>query len=106
MTRLALLVPAALICLAAAPAPKAPAAKPPPAKAAAPAKPAATPAKPAATSASGPFDATNPQGLMDVLGAAGAKVQTSRRDGDAVFVAVTSNVANFSMQFAGCNPQG
>ena len=98
MTRLALILPAALLCLAAAPAPKAPPAKAPPAKATTPAKP--PPAKPAA------FDATNPQGLMDILGAAGAKVQTSRREEDAVFVAVTSTVANFSMQFAGCNPQG
>lgn len=92
----ALLLPAALICLGAAPAPKPVPAKPAPAKAAPAARPAADTA----------FDATNPQGLMEILGAAGAKVQTSRREDDAVFVAVTSNVANFSMQFAGCNPQG
>ena len=105
MTRRALLLPAALLCLAAAPAPKTPPAKPAPAKAAAPAKPPTTPpAKP--TAEPGGFDASNPQGLMDILGAAGAKVQTSRREDDAVFVAVTSNVANFSMQFAGCNAQG
>ena len=62
MTRLALILPAALLCLAAAPASKAPPAKAPPAKAAAaPAKPA--PAKPAAAG----FDATNPQGLMEIL---------------------------------------
>jgi hypothetical protein len=100
MTRTALLaLPAALLCLAAAPAPKTAPAKPPPAKAA-PAK--AAPARPAA----GPFDAQNPQGLMGILDAAGAKVQTSRREGDAVFVAVTSTAANFSMQFAGCDAQG
>ena len=105
MTRLALLLPAALLCLAAAPAPKSAPAKPAPAKVAAPAKPApAKPTKPAADAA--PFDASNPQGLMEILGAAGAKVQTSRREADAVFVAVSSNVANFSMQFAGCNAQG
>ena len=98
MTRLALILPAAMLCLAAAPAPKAPAARPPPAKAAAPATPAAAPAS--------DFDTTNPQALMEILGAAGAKVQTSRREDDAVFVAVTSSVANFSMQFAGCTPQG
>src|SRR5690349_1057334 len=105
MTRLALLLPAALICLAAAPAPKAAPAKAP-AKAA-PAKPA--PAKAAASAAkadAGGFDATNPQALMDVLGAAGAKVQTDRREADAVFVTVTSPAANFSLQFAGCTPQG
>jgi hypothetical protein len=92
MTRnLLVLLPAAVLCLAAAHAPKPPAAKP-------------APAKPAATGA--PFDATNPQGLMGVLDAAGAKVQTTKRDVDAVFVAVTSTAANFSMQFAGCNEQG
>jgi Putative bacterial sensory transduction regulator len=99
--RALLIVPAALACLAAAPAKppatKAAAAKtPPPA-----AKPAAKPAAPAS-----PFDATNPQSFMDLLAAAGAKVQTSRKEEDAVFVAVTSAAASFSMQFAGCTPQG
>jgi hypothetical protein len=106
MTRTALLaIPAALICLAAAPAPKTAPAKAPPAKAA-PAK--AAPAKPAAPKAApaGPFDGQSPQGLMGLLDAAGAKVQTNRRDGDAVFVTVTSAAANFSMQFAGCDAQG
>lgn len=92
--RALLIVPAALACLAAAPA------KPPAAKAAA-AKPAAKPAAPAS-----PFDATNPQSFMDLLAAAGAKVQTNRKEEDAVFVAVTSAAASFSMQFAGCTPQG
>ena len=85
MTRHLLLLPAALFCLAAAPAPKA-----------------AAPAKAPA----GPYDAQNPQGLMDLLGAAGAKVQTSRKEEDSVFVTVTSTAANFSLQFAGCNAQG
>jgi hypothetical protein len=99
--RALLILPAALACLAAAPAPtKAPPAKAPAAKA----PPAKTPAPKAAPAA--PFDATNPQSLMDIRGAAGAKVQTGRREGDAVFVAVTSTAASFSMQFAGCNPQG
>ena len=92
MIRLALLLPAALLCLAAAPAPKA-----------APPKPSA---KPPVAAAAADFDATNPQALMEILGAAGAKVQTSRREDDAVFVSVISSVANFSMQFAGCTPQG
>ncbi|MBW8814948.1 MAG: hypothetical protein JF588_16125 [Caulobacterales bacterium] len=97
----ALLAPAAALCLAAVHAPKAAPAKP-----AAP-KPAAAPAtaRPAVPT-TGPFDMTNPQGLMSVLDAAGAKVQTSKRDADSVFVAVTSPAANFSMQFAGCNEQG
>lgn len=97
-----LIVPAALACLAAAPAPapKAPAPKAPTAKAP------ATKAPPAKIAPAVPFDATNPQSMMDLLGSAGAKVQTSRREEDAVFVAVTSPAADFSMQFAGCNPQG
>jgi hypothetical protein len=97
MIRHLLLVPAALACLAAAPAPKAPAAKAPAAKAA-PAKPAPKPAA--------PYDAQNPQDLMAILGEAGAKVQTGRKEADSVFVTVTSTAANFSLQFAGCNPQG
>jgi len=104
MTRLRLLLlPAALLCVAATPP-----AKPAPAKpAAAKAAPAKAPARPvAAAPAAGSFDATNPQGLMDLLGAAGAKVQTSRREEDSVFVAVTSTAASFSLQFAGCSPQG
>lgn len=99
--RALLILPAALACLAAAPAQKAPATKAPAAKAP-PAK--APPAK--AAPLTGPFDATNPQALMDLLGQAGAKVQTNRREADAVFVAVSSPAASFSMQFAGCNPQG
>lgn len=99
--RTLLILPAALACLAAAPAQKAPATKAPAAKAPA-AK--APPAK--AAPLTGPFDATNPQALMDLLGQAGAKVQTNRRDADAVFVAVSSPAASFSIQFAGCNPQG
>jgi len=92
-----LILPAALLCLAAAPAPK-PAAKAAPAKAA--------PAKPAAAPLAGPFDSQNPQGLTELLGEAGAKVQTNRREEDSVFVTVTSMAANFSLQFAGCSPQG
>jgi len=101
--RALLILPAALACLAAAPAPKTP-----PAKAAAAKAPAAkAPAPKAAPApAASTFDATNPQSLMDILGGAGAKVQTSRKEGDAVFVAVTSTAASFSMQFAGCSPQG
>ena len=97
-----LLLPAALLCLAAAPPPKAAPAK------ASPARPgtATVTAPKAAMPPTSPFDATNPQGIMDLLSTAGAKVQTSRREDDAVFVAVTSTAASFSMQFAGCSPQG
>jgi hypothetical protein len=73
-----------------------------PAKAA-PAKTA--PAKPSAAVA-GPYDATNPQNLIDLLTAAGAKVATNRREDDSVFVTITSAAANFSVQFAGCNASG
>ena len=101
MIRHALLIaPLALLCMAAAPAPKASSAKSPVA-----AKPAPLKLAPSAA-AKAPIDVQNPQGLMDILGQAGAKVQTRARDGDSVFVAVTSTTANFSMQFAGCNPQG
>ena len=33
-------------------------------------------------------------------------LEQMRRAFDAVFVAVTSTAASFSLQFAGCNPQG
>lgn len=89
------LLPAALLCIAAAPAKKPTPTKPPAAKAA-----------PAKTPGATAYDAQNPQGLMEILGAAGAKVQTRRREQDAVFVTVTSAAANFSLQFAGCNAQG
>jgi hypothetical protein len=102
--RALLILPAALACLAAAPAQKAPAAKAPAPKSA-PAKPPAK-AAPKATPVGAPFDATNPQSIMDLLSQAGAKVQTNRKEDDAVFVTVTSPAASFSLQFAGCNPQG
>ena len=103
-----LAVAASLLCLAAAPAPKAPTSKAPAPKAAV-TKP-ATAQKPAMPKASSiapiSFDAQNPQGLMELLGSSGAKVQTRSREDDAVFVTVTSEAASFSMQFAGCAPQG
>lgn len=99
MTRTLLLLPAALLCLAAAPAPKAAPPKAPTPKTA-PAKPAPKPAP------AGPYDAQNPQGLMGILRDAGANVQTGRRDADSIFVTVTSTAANFSLQFAGCSEQG
>lgn len=83
MIRRALILPAALLCLAAAPQPKTTAPK-----------------------AAAAFDAQNPQSLMGLIGDAGAQVQTNRRDGDSVFVTVASAAANFSVQFAGCSPQG
>lgn len=82
------LLPLALACLAAAPAPKSPA------------KP--SPHKPPARAAAA-FDARDPQGLMTILDAAGAKSQTSQREGETVLVGVESAVAAFSMQFVGCS---
>lgn len=83
-----ILVPAAALCLAAAPAQK------PAPKAAA--RPPAAPA----------WDAQSPQALIELLTAAGAKAQVARREEDTVFATVTSTAANFSVQFAGCNAQG
>ena len=79
------------------PAPKAAASKTPAPKSAAP--------KPA-PAAAGPYDATNPQNLIDLLTAAGATAAANRREADSVFVAITSAAANFSVQFAGCNASG
>ncbi len=92
--RILLILPAALLCMAFQPAPKAPAPR------------TAAPKVAPKAAVGAPFDVQNPQGLMDLLGAAGAKVQTRNRDADSVFVTVTSTAANFSMQFAGCTPQG
>lgn len=80
MMRRLFILPFAALCLGAAPAPKAPAAS--------------------------AFDAQNPQGLTGLIGEAGAQVRTDRKDGDSVFVTVTSAAANFSIQFAGCNAEG
>lgn len=66
-------------------------------------KPAPKAAPPRPAAAAGAYDATNPQTLLDLLTAAGAKVATQRREGDSVFAAVASPAANFSVQFAGCN---
>jgi hypothetical protein len=103
--RALLILPAALACVAAAPAPKTPPAKAAPGKSA-PAKPPARATAPKAAPLTGPFDATNPQAIMDLLSQAGAKVQTNRKEADAIFVTVTSPAAAFSLQFAGCNAQG
>ena len=73
-------------------------------------KPAQTPAaKPAAAApahAGGPLDARDPTSLIAVLSGLGAQGQIARRDGDAVFVTVTSPTEIFSAQFAGCDAQG
>ncbi len=91
--RILLLIPAVLGLAAAAPAPPA-------------AKPAARPARTAPPAPRPAFDIQNPQTLIDLIAAAGGQASQPRRDEDAVFVAVTAAAANFSVQFAGCSPQG
>jgi hypothetical protein len=95
MLRHALLLAAAGLLVAAAPAAKPVAAKP------APPKPAAV--KPAAPTG---FDARDPNGLVSILTAAGAKAQVGKPQEDGVLVAVTSVAANFSVQFVGCDAHG
>jgi hypothetical protein len=85
------LAAAALVCMGASP-------KPP----AAPRK--AAPA--AAPQRSGPFDARDPASLIALLTSLGARAEVARREGDAVFLTVTSPTEVFSAQFAGCDAQG
>lgn len=90
-----MLLAAGLACAAAAPA----------------AKPTPGP-KPAAKSAARPgarvaaFDARDPASLIAVLPTLGAKAEVARKEGDAVFLTVTSPTEAFSAQFAGCDAQG
>jgi hypothetical protein len=79
-----LLLLAALACAAAAPKPRGPASAPAPAAG----------------------DARDPAMLVTVLAGMGAKAQLARREGDAVFLAVTSPAEVFSAQFAGCDASG
>ncbi|CAN7210867.1 YbjN domain-containing protein [Phenylobacterium sp. LjRoot219] len=69
-------------------------------------KPAARAAKPAAASPSRALDNRDPASMIAVLSALGAEATVARRDGDAVFLAVTSATEVFSAQFAGCDAQG
>jgi len=85
---------AALLCTAAAP-------KPRPAQAATPARAAA-----AHDAGAAAVDARNPASLVALLATLSAKAVIARRDGDAVFLTVTSPTEVFSAQFAGCDAQG
>jgi hypothetical protein len=60
-----------------------------------------TRAKPAAA-----VDVRDPASLVAILASLDAKAEVARRDGDAVFLTVTSPTEVFSAQFAGCDPQG
>lgn len=89
-----LLVLAALACMAAAPKPSQ--------------KPATKATRPAASAPAhaGPLDARDPASLIDLLASLSAKAEIARREGDAVFLAVTSPTEVFSTQFAGCDAHG
>lgn len=83
-----LLLAAALLCTAAAPAQKAaprPTAKPP---------------------AAGPFDARNPQTLIAMLAPMGAQATISGKVEDQVMLKVATPAYGFNAQFAGCDAQG
>jgi hypothetical protein len=68
-------------------------------------KPASKPAAAAAPKAAGP-SVRDPAGMVSLLAAMGATAQIARREGDAVFLTVTSPTEIFSAQFAGCDAQG
>jgi hypothetical protein len=87
---------AASLTTGAAAAPKATAHKPAPAKAAA--------ARPAV--GAGSVDATDPATLVSLATTGGAKAQVAHKDADAVLVTVTTTYESFSVQYAGCNPEG
>jgi hypothetical protein len=88
------LAAAALLCMGASPKPAGHPRKP---------APAATPAQPRQA---GPFDARDPASLVALLSSLSAKAEIARREGDAVFVTVSSPTEVFSAQFAGCDAQG
>jgi hypothetical protein len=83
-----ILIAAAVVCAAAGP------------------KPAPHAAKPAAPARAAAPDARDPASLISLLSALSAKAEVSRREGDAVFLTVTSPTEVFSAQFAGCDAQG
>jgi hypothetical protein len=89
MPRKALLVAlSALLCMAAAP------------------KPAGRAARAPAPGRTAGLDARDPPSLIALLSSLSAKAEVARREGDAVFLTVTSPTEVFSVQFAGCDPQG
>jgi hypothetical protein len=99
------LLAVAVLATGAAPAPKS--APPKPATAKAVAKPTAKPAAPAAKAAPDGFvDARDPASMVALLASAGAKAEVAHKEADAVFLAVTSTAANFSILYAGCDAQG
>jgi hypothetical protein len=95
------LAAAAVLAMGASPTSAAP--KPVAAKAA-PARPAPPPKATPAPVAD--FDARNPESVVALLNAGGGKAAIARKDPDEVLVTVASVAANFSLQFAACDPQG
>jgi hypothetical protein len=87
---------AAALASAADAAPKKPAAHRPAA-----ARPAPRPSTGAAT-----VDATDPATLVDLATTGGAKAQVAHKEADTVLVTVTTTYESFSVQYAGCNPDG
>jgi hypothetical protein len=71
-------------------------------------KPAAKSAAPAARTApaSPTVDSGDPQSLVTLATSGGAKAQVAHKDADAVLVTVTTSYESFSVQYAGCNPDG
>jgi hypothetical protein len=104
------LLAVAVLCMGAAQSAKPAPARPPASKAAT-VKPAAKAAprpspKGAASRPSGAFDARDPSAFIALLATLDAKGQVARREADAIFMTVTSPTEVFSIQFAGCGPQG
>lgn len=91
-----LLLTAGWLCLGAAPA-KAPKTARAPA-------PSASGAAPKAAQA--PVNGQDPAGLIAVLDSLQAKAEVAHREGDSVFLTVTSPAEIFSVQFAACDQQG
>lgn len=60
----------------------------------------------AAAAESGAFDARDPKGLIEVLGAMDAKAEVARTAADSVFLNVTTPAYGFGVQFAGCDAGG
>ena len=64
------------------------------------------PAAKARRTAPAALDPRDPSSLISLLAGLSAKATVARRDGDAVYLAVTSPTEVFSAQFGGCDAQG
>jgi len=59
-----------------------------------------------AAAAGATVDATDPATLVNLATAGGAKAQIAHKDAEAVLVTVTTTYESFSVQYAGCGPDG